>query len=129
MAKTNKTCKCCGKEYTYCPTCNYNEPTYKQIVCGEDCNTIWTTLSRNGVGLASAQETLDALADVKIPSTLQSGVKAHLDRLKAEVKPVSKKAKQPVVEVVEEVLQSEPEEVYEEQKKVKENEEPSQEQL
>ena len=127
MAKVQKVCRVCNKEYTYCPSCNYNEPTYKQLVCCEDCNTIWTVLSRNGVGLASAQETLDALAGIKLPSTIQSGIKAHIDRIKAEVKPVAKKVKQPVEETVEEVVHDESEEAHKTQKKDAENEQPSQE--
>ena len=103
MAKTQKTCKCCGKQFTYCPSCNYTEPAYKQFVCGEDCNDIWQALSRNGVGLASAQETIDLLACIKMPTSLQPAVKAHLDSLKASVKRTAKKV-EPVV-VVEETAQ------------------------
>ena len=127
MAKIKKVCRVCNKEYVYCPTCNYNEPTYKQLVCCEDCNTIWTTLSRNGVGLASAQETLDALIGIKLPISIQPGIKEHIDRLKAEVKPVVKKVKQPVVEIVEEAVQVELVEEEKTQKKDTENEQPSQE--
>ena len=127
MAKFQKTCKCCGKEYTYCPSCNYTEPAYKQFVCSEDCNAIWQALSRNGVGIASAQETVDAIAAIKMPASLQPAVKAHIDRLKASVKRTTKKV-EPVVDV-EEVKQKveEPVEVYKEQKKdAEENESPSQ---
>ena len=28
MAKVQKTCKCCGKEVTYCPSCTYTETAY-----------------------------------------------------------------------------------------------------
>lgn len=127
MAKVQKTCKCCGKEFTYCPSCNYTEPTYRQFVCGEDCNIIWQALSRNGVGLASAQETIDAIAAIKMPASLQPAVKAHIDRLKASVKRTTKKT-EPVV-TVDEVVQKpeEPTEAHKEQKKdVEENESPSQ---
>ena len=105
MAKTNnKTCKVCGKDYYYCHSCGHTDPAWKQLVCSEECNTIWNTLSRNGVGFATAQETLDVLASVKMPTTLQPNVKAHIDSLKAEVAPKIKV--QPVIEepVVEEVV-------------------------
>lgn len=127
MAKVQKICKCCGKEFTYCPSCNYTEPAYKQFVCGEDCNDIWQALSRNGVGIASAQETVDLLACIKMPTSLQPAVKAHIDRLKASVRRSAKKVERVVA--VEEIPQQieEPVVAHEEKKKdVEENESPSQ---
>lgn len=97
MAKTNnKTCKVCGKDYYYCHSCGHTDPAWKQLVCSEECNTVWNALSRNGVGLATTQETLDALAGIKMPANLEPNVQAHIDRLKAEVKPVIKKIETPV---------------------------------
>ena len=102
MAKVNKSCRTCGSEYAYCPSCDYNEPGYKQFVCSENCYNIWNTLSRHGVGLATTQETLEALECIPMPSTLQPGISAHIDRLWAEMEV----ATAPVVEeiVVEEVI-------------------------
>lgn len=126
MAKVNKTCKCCGKEFSYCSSCNYTEPAYKQFVCGEDCNAIWQALSRNGVGIASAQETVDALAGIKMPASLQPAVKAHIDRLKASVRRVAKKVETVVEEEPKQQIE-EPVKAYKIQKKDIENEIPSQE--
>lgn len=127
MAKVQKTCKCCGKEFAYCPSCNYTEPAYKQFVCSEDCNAIWQALSRNGVGIASAQETVEALAGIKMPASLQPAIKAHIDRLKASVKRASKKVEPVVVVEKEQQQPEEPVKVYEVQKKdAEENESPSQ---
>ena len=123
MAKVLKTCKCCGKEFAYCPSCNYTEPAYKQFVCGEDCNTIWQALSRNGVGIASAQETVDVLATIKMPASLQPAVKAHIDRLKASVRRATKKV-EPIV--IKEEIEPQVEETEEIQKKDEEDESPSQ---
>ena len=95
MAKSNKECRVCGKVYQYCPTCQYTEPSYRELVCSEDCNSVWQALSKNGVGLATAKETLDALSKVKMPANLKPGIKEHVDRLKAEVKPAIKR--RPVV--------------------------------
>ena len=86
LAKLNKICRVCSPgEYSYCPSCDYKEPSYKQFVCSENCYNIWNTLSRNGVGLATTQETLEALESIPMPSTLQSGIQAHIDRLWAEM--------------------------------------------
>ena len=115
MAKTQKTCKCCGKEFTYCPSCNYTEPAYKQFVCSEDCNAIWQALSRNGVGVASAQETVDALAAIKMPASLQPAVRDHIDTLKASVKRATKK--------VEPIIKYEAQKPVEETKKIQKKDE------
>ena len=100
MAKVNKSCRTCGSEYTYCPSCNYNEPGYKQFVCSENCYNIWNTLSRNGVGLAATQETLEALEHISMPSTLQPGIKAHIDRLWAEMEVVTAPVEEELVPIV-----------------------------
>lgn len=96
MAKVNKSCRVCSSEYSYCPSCDYKAPGYKQIVCSENCYNIWNTLCRNGVGLATTQETLEALENIPMPSTLQPKIRAHIDRLWAEMEV----ATEPVVEEV-----------------------------
>lgn len=128
MAKSIKQCHVCGKEYQYCPSCQYQEPSYKSLVCSEDCDVVWQILAKNGVGLINAKETLDALSKVKIPENLQEGIQAHIDHLKAEVKPV---AKAPIVEhsaeIVVEEQQIESAKAYKRQKKEIIDEQPSQE--
>ena len=96
MAKVNKSCRVCNTEYSYCPACDYKEPAYKQLACSENCYNIWNTLSRNGVGLATTQETLEALELIPMPSTIQPGIRAHIDRLWSEMEV----ATAPVVEEV-----------------------------
>lgn len=105
MAKVNKSCRVCSTEYAYCPSCDYKEPSYKQFVCSENCYNIWSTLSRNGVGLATAQETLDALENIPMPSTLQPGISAHIDRLWLEIEVAPK---QIIEEVIPVVIEEEP---------------------
>ena len=106
MAKVNKSCRTCGSEYAYCPSCDYKEPGYKQFVCSESCYNIWNTLSRNGVGLATTQETLEALENIPMPSTLQPGISAHIDRLWAEMEIATKPVVEEVTPVV--VIDEEP---------------------
>lgn len=131
MAKSIKQCHVCGKEYQYCPTCQYQEPSYKALVCSEDCNSVWQILAKNGVGLASAKETLDALSKVKMPANLQQGIKDHITHLKAEVQPAVKShavviEEQPAENMIEEA-QVEPVKSYKRQKKEPTDEQPSQE--
>lgn len=136
MAKFNKHCHVCGKEYQYCTTCQYTEPVYKELVCSEECNSVWQILSKNGVGLMPAKETLEALSKVKMPANLLPGIKAHIDSLKAAVKPAPAVVKAPVeAELAEIVIEEpqaepvveEPAKVYKKQKKVIVDEVPSQE--
>jgi hypothetical protein len=96
LAKVNKSCRVCSTEYSYCPACDYKDPSYKQIVCSENCYKIWNTLSRNGVGLDTTQETIEALELIPMPSTLQPGISAHINRLWLEIEI----ATAPVVEEV-----------------------------
>ena len=100
MAKVNKSCRVCTTEYSYCPSCDYKEPAYKQFVCSENCYNIWNTLSRNGVGLASTQETLESLKCLSMPSTLQPGISAHIDRLWSEIEVVTAPVVEEVIPVV-----------------------------
>lgn len=130
MAKTSKICHVCGKEFSYCSSCNYSEPAYKQLVCSENCHQIWTILSRNGVGLATAQETIDALSKIQMPSNIQSNVQSHIDRLKSEIKPVVEQKKVQPVEtsiIVEKSQEETPVNTYLKKKKVAARVEPSQE--
>lgn len=106
MAKLNKSCRTCGSEYHYCPSCDYKEPSYKQFMCSENCYNIWNTLSRNGVGLATTQETLEALECIPMPSTLQPGISAHIDRLWAEMEIATEPVAEEVISVV--VIEDEP---------------------
>ena len=106
MAKVNKSCRTCGSEYAYCPSCDYKEPSYKQFVCSENCYNIWNILSRHGVCLATTQETLEALELIPMPSTLQSGISAHIDRLWAEMEVETEPVVEEVIPVV--VVEDEP---------------------
>lgn len=133
MAKSNKQCHVCGKEYQYCTTCQYTEPAYKALVCSEECDSVWQVLSKNGVGLMPAKETLDALSKLKMPVNLLPGIQAHIDSLKPAVKTAVKASV--VIEPAEIVIEEpqaepvveEPAKVYKKQKKVVVDEMPSQE--
>ena len=106
MAKVNKSCRVCGTEYSYCPSCDYKEPAYKQLVCSENCYNIWNALSRNGVGLATTQETLEALEVIPMPSTLQPSIQAHIDHLWEEMEVATTPVVEEVVPVV--LIEDEP---------------------
>ena len=45
--KNNKTCVCCGTQYTYCNRCNeyINEPAWKNIFHDENCKDVFHIVS------------------------------------------------------------------------------------
>jgi hypothetical protein len=51
--------------------------------CSEECSHIFNTLSKHGCDLATAEETLTALGDIK--GNYTSSIQTHIDALKAEV--------------------------------------------
>lgn len=108
MAKNNKKCYTCGKEYYYCPSCTPNEPSYKIMHCSKVCNDVWNILAQNGTGKLSAQETIEALFHYELPYKLNDNVQAHIDRLVDEIttsvndEPVIEKVDEPMIEVVDE---------------------------
>lgn len=89
MARGNTyTCLCCGKTFEFCPKCSFTEPTYEaENFCSEEHNAIFAALSKHGCGLASAEETLEALKAYNTKD-LAKEVMAHINSLqpkKAEV--------------------------------------------
>ena len=99
MAKGNTyTCKTCGKEYIYCPNCDFVHPNYdaEAFCCGKHAD-IFAILSKNGCHLATAEETLKSLAKYDLTG-LAPSIQAHIDSLKPEVKVSAKEIKAPVVE-------------------------------
>lgn len=84
MAKTNHVCYVCGLGYYYCSTCMPKEPSYKTMFCSSECKQVWDILSKNGVGLATAKETLRELNLVKIPKNLKPAIKEHLKAIHAD---------------------------------------------
>ena len=45
MAKLNRTCSVCKKNYSYCPTCaaDLNKPTWMAMFCSKNCREIYNT--------------------------------------------------------------------------------------
>lgn len=90
MAQGNKyTCKCCGTEYIYCPSCELKAPSFdKESFCSKAHAEIFNILSKHGCKLASAEETLKALSAYNLNSeTLTPSIRKHIDAIKSEVKP------------------------------------------
>jgi hypothetical protein len=69
--------------------------------CSEECSHIFNTLSKHGCNLATAEETLVELGNIE-GKILSPSIQAHIDALKAEVKPayVEEIKETPVAETV-----------------------------
>ena len=106
MAQGNRyTCKCCGTEYTYCPSCAIKQPSYDaESFCSVKHATIFEILSKNGCKLASAEETLLSLSMYDLDTEkLTPSIRRHIASIKASVKPIEEIKPVEEVEFVEEV--------------------------
>ena len=85
MAKGNTyRCLACGAEYKYCPKCSFTKPTYDmEVFCSKKHAKIFEILSKHGCGLATAEDTLDALKPYDI-SGLSESIQAHMNTLQEE---------------------------------------------
>ena len=83
MARGN-TYKCvvCGKEHKFCPKCQIILPNYDyERYCSKEHADIFAILSKHGCGLATAEETLEALASYDI-TNLDEDIAKHIESLK-----------------------------------------------
>ena len=85
MAKTNRKCYTCGKEYYYCPTCpseTKKETFYNMFHC-ERCSKIFKTLTDETfkhLTTAQCKEELLKL-NVSIEEEFKDGIKKHIKRV------------------------------------------------
>jgi hypothetical protein len=97
MARGNTyTCATCGKEFEFCPKCQITKPNFDaERYCTAAHADIFAILSKHGCHLASAEETLTALAKYDT-TNLTKAIAAHINSLKpkkveVEVKEVETK--------------------------------------
>ena len=96
--ETKHTCRVCGKTYSYCSKCQIRPITYKENgFCSDDCSDIFVTLSKHGCHLATAKETLAELGNIE-GKTFTPSIQAHIDAIKAEIKPEEVIIKETVAE-------------------------------
>lgn len=74
-------CVVCGKEHQFCPKCQITRPNYDyERYCGKAHADIFTILSKHGCGLATAEETLEALTNYDTTGLTES-VQEHINSL------------------------------------------------
>lgn len=82
MARGNTyRCCTCNEEYIYCSKCAITKPNYDyERYCSKAHADIFAILSKHGCGLATAEETLEAIADYDT-TNLSENIQAHINSL------------------------------------------------
>lgn len=82
MARGNTyVCASCGQSFQFCPRCALVRPTYDaERFCCKSHADIFNILSKHGCGLATAEETIDALADYDLTGFTES-IEKHIESL------------------------------------------------
>lgn len=104
------TCDICGVQYSYCKHCSIVEPNYNASrFCSHDHQDIFAIIAKHSCGLATAEETLEALKGYDIIG-LTEDIKKYIDSLQPKKVEVEDKAEveaetdaETSVEVVKEV--------------------------
>lgn len=69
MAKrNNRTCKCCGEIYTFCPTCTNVKPEEKYLMmfCSKNCRDIFYNCSLYSVGQLDREKAQSILSELDL---------------------------------------------------------------
>lgn len=85
MGKKNKKCILCGKQYTYCPTCQQDKdkPVWMNIYCSENCKNIFDGSTDYKAGEITEDQYKDILskADLSRKNEFKDSVRKTIDEL------------------------------------------------
>jgi hypothetical protein len=111
MARKNRNCFCCGKNYSFCPDCSRVDalkPSYFSDFCSEECMTIWTTATKYNMGKLTKSEAKEIISglDLKPVDSYVKCVQRDLNAIMAEEKKQKRSHKkfEPVVVIAEEAI-------------------------
>ena len=81
------TCYTCGQVFKYCRRCVINPIRYKEEgFCSPKCSDIFSTLSKHGCNLITADEAFADLTMYNVDENkLADNIAAHIERIKSEV--------------------------------------------
>ena len=102
--KSKRICKCCGKEYEYCPHCgSKSDELWKNLTDTKECLAVFNIVAAYNVGRATAEQVKKVLEEnnIKDYSTFNSGIVATLDKVFKPTPIVVKEVAKTVVEKVE----------------------------
>lgn len=68
MGKDNRVCYLCGKNYSYCPTCNEDifKPSWYAMWCSESCKKVDGILAAHTVGQIKTSKAKSLLGEINI---------------------------------------------------------------
>ena len=85
MAKANRVCYCCGREYYFCPSCpkDKKDPQIYTMWDSEICKDIFNTLVKESTKKITTKECKDKLIELGVEKVVinKESVKKHLDRV------------------------------------------------
>ena len=112
MAKKNRECLTCGAKYSYCPSCNRNEPYWMTEFHAENCKNIFQICTQYNVGLLTkyqAKAELDA-CDLSNKETFKQCIQCDLENI-YKVEPVVKRGKRAEMPILDEAAHADAHEV------------------
>ena len=116
MARRDRDCYLCGKEYKYCPTCSQDKmkPTWMGEFHAENCKNIFDICTRFNMQMLTKEEAKDALdaCDLSNKDNFKSFVQRDLENIYKE-EPVLKRGKRAEMPIFDEAANHEAHEVVE----------------
>lgn len=86
----NRKCYCCGKIYTYCPSCaeDVNKPAWMALYDNDNCQTIWFAIADYKQGVINKDEAKKILekCDLSDNKNFEKKIIDGLDEILAEEK-------------------------------------------
>lgn len=87
--KSKRICKCCGKEYEYCPHCgSKSDEQWKNLTDTKECLAVFNIVAAYNVGRVTAEQVRKVLSDNNITdySTYNPAIVATLDKINKPAK-------------------------------------------
>ena len=85
MAKANRVCYCCGREYYFCPSCpkDKKDPQIYTMWDSELCKDVFNTLSRESLKKITTKECKEKLIELGVDKIdiKKDSVKAHINKV------------------------------------------------
>lgn len=94
--KSKRICKCCGKEYEYCPHCgSHSDEMWRNLTDTKECLAVFNIVAAYNVGRATAEQVKKVLKDNNVTdySTFNPAIVSTLNK-------INKPIEVPVVERV-----------------------------
>lgn len=82
--KSKRICKCCGKEYDYCPHCGTkSDELWKNLADTKECLAVFNIVAAYNVGRATADQVKKVLEEnnIKDYSKFNKGIVSVLDKI------------------------------------------------